>query len=85
MMESELAKWFATLGVGGTLAGVMFMFYRKDVRQFTALWEKQTEVLMTVVKENTVAFTATLEVMKSLHRRLDDLDGLPHKQRNDRQ
>lgn len=30
-MDPELLKWFASLGVGGALAGGMFLAYRKDV------------------------------------------------------
>jgi hypothetical protein len=29
-IEFEGVKWLATLGVGGVLAGGMFLFYRKD-------------------------------------------------------
>lgn len=55
--DGEMIKWFATLGVGGILAGFMFWFYRKDVRVYTEQWKNQTELLMAVVKENTVSNT----------------------------
>lgn len=51
----EFTKYLATLGVGGVLAGIMFMFYRKDVRQYTDLWKAQTELMMKVVQENTAS------------------------------
>lgn len=63
--------FLATLGVGGVLAGVMFMFYRKDVRQFTELWKVQSEMLMVVVKENTSSNVTLVEMVRSLHKRLD--------------
>lgn len=64
-------KWFATLGVGGILAGVMFFFYRKDVQMYTDLWKIQSEQLTKVVQENTAATTRNNVVLDALHRRLD--------------
>ena len=82
-MDLEFAKWLATLGVGGVLAGVMFGFYRKDMREFTGLWRNQSDMLMTVVKENTtalVALSTQFKVTEALHRRLDAMDGeFPHR------
>lgn len=73
----------ATLGVGGVIAVIIFLFYRKDVRQYTELWREQailnrqqTEMLVSVIKENTVALTQNTEVVRSMHRRMDRLDGL---------
>jgi hypothetical protein len=71
MMDADLSKWFATLGVGGALASMMFFFYRKDVRQYTELWKAQTEMLMQVVKDNTTAITRNTMVVETLHKRLD--------------
>lgn len=71
VMDAEFVKWFATLGVGGILAGVMFMFYRKDVKQYTDLWKEQSGILMAVVKENTASNTKLITVIDALHRRLD--------------
>jgi hypothetical protein len=74
-------KWLVQLGVGGVIAGLMFFFYRKDVKQFTDLWQaqaalnfKQTDAMMQLVRETTVAITINTEVVKSLHRRMDRLD-----------
>ena len=66
-MDSEFAKYLATLGVGGILAAFMFQFYRKDVKQYTELWRGQSEQLIQVVKENTVAITSNAEITKALH------------------
>ena len=57
-MDGEFVKWFATLGVGGVLAGLMFVFYRKDVKLYTDQWRGQSDQLMNVVKDNTEAITA---------------------------
>jgi len=70
-MDPEFVKWLATLGVGGVLAGFMFHFYRKDVRQFTDLWRGQSEALMLIVKENTSSNTKLTTMIDALHRRLD--------------
>ncbi len=55
MPDPEFTKWVITLGVGGILAAFMFMFYRKDVKQYTELWKTSTDQLITVIKENTVS------------------------------
>lgn len=77
----ELVKFLSSLGVGGVIAGVLFFFYRKDVKQFTDLWQaqaalnyKQAELMIAIVKENTAAFIQNTEVLKSMHRRLDAWD-----------
>ena len=78
VLDNEFIKWLAGLGVGGVLAGMLFMFYRKDVRQFTELWKLQsdreaarTEMLIGVVKENTQSNTQLVEMIRSLHKRMD--------------
>ena len=67
-MDAEFAKWLATLGVGGVLAGLMFLFYRKDVKQYTELWKSATDSLMTVVKENTVSNTRLITLLENQER-----------------
>jgi len=71
MNDVEFIKWFATLGVGGILAGVMFVFYRRDLRQYTDMWKGQSDDLIQVVKENTASNTKLVTVIDALHRRLD--------------
>ena len=73
----EFTKWLVTLGVGGAIAALIFVFYRKDIRQYTELWKSQTEMLVTVVKENTSSNTKLVAVVDALHRRLDQIEGLP--------
>ena len=67
-------QWLATLGVGGTLAAFMFVFYRKDVRQYTDLWKSQSESLLAVVTANTAVVTKLEAVVSALHRRLDMME-----------
>lgn len=69
---TELAKLFGTLGVGGAIAGIIFWFYRKDVRSYTDLWKIQSEQLFVVVKDNTASNTKLVTLLEALHRRLDD-------------
>jgi len=68
---TEIMKWFATLGVGGVLAGIMFFFYRKDMQTFTDQWKGQSDLLIKVVQDNTSATTKNNVVLDALHRRLD--------------
>jgi len=95
---SEGVKWFSSLGVGGIIAGVLFMFYRKDVKQYTDLWKAQTEMLVEVVKENTASNTKLialieqgpaltmrmLTVVEELSRRLEREQRLERDQRDHR-
>lgn len=81
-MDSEFTKWLVTLGVGGVLAGFMFMFYRKDVKQYTELWKMATDQLITVVKENTVSNTKLISMIESQERnavRKEDIAALIEK------
>lgn len=64
----KMLEWFVTLGVGGVLAGFMFMFYRKDVKQFTDLWKSVAEQLITVVKENTASNIKLISLIESMER-----------------
>lgn len=67
-MDSEFVKWLATLGVGGVLAGLMFMFYRKDVKQYTELWKTATDQMMGIVKENTASNTRLISLIETQER-----------------
>lgn len=77
MMDAEFAKWLATLGVGGVLAGLMFMFYRKDIKQYTELWKVTSDQLIGVVKENTASNVRLIQLIETQERnaiRKSDLD-----------
>lgn len=79
MFDPEFIKWFATLGIGGVLAAFMFMFYRKDVQQYTELWRTTADLLMTVVKENTASNTRLISLIESQERntlRMKDVESL---------
>lgn len=78
-MDAEFTKWLVTLGVGGILAGFMFVFYRKDMRQFTELWKVTTDMLMQTVKENTISNTKLIAMLETLERnavRKSDIEGI---------
>lgn len=68
MLDPEFVKWFATLGIGGILAGFMFMFYRKDVRQYTELWKIMSEQMIQVVKDNTASNTKLITLIENQER-----------------
>jgi hypothetical protein len=86
MAESEFAKWLVTLGVGGVLAGFMFVFYRKDIKQYTELWKAQSErmdslinVVMLIVKDNTASNVKLITMLEAQERnsiRKDDIEGM---------
>lgn len=82
MSDPELIKWLSSLGVGGVLAGILFLVYRKDIKMFTELWKGQSDALMNVVKDNTAAMTRNTLVVESMHKRLDQ--ELRHHREEDR-
>jgi hypothetical protein len=83
-LDAEFFKWFATLGVGGILAAFMFVFYRKDVKQYTELWRVQSDQLMVVVRDNTVSIQRLVSLIETQERnqfRKSDLEMLIHELR----
>lgn len=82
-MEGLNPEFLTSLGVGGVLALVMFYTYRKDVQHYTEMWKGQSEALITVVKDNSVAITRNTSVVESLHKRLDN--ELRHHREEDRE
>jgi hypothetical protein len=56
---------FTALGVGGILAGFIFFFYRKDVKNYTDLWKGQSELVIEVIKENTKILTKLTILLES--------------------
>lgn len=78
-IDLEFTKWLATLGVGGALGALIFIFYRKDVKQFTELWKATTDQLMLVIKENTasnVKLIALIETQERNTLRKEDVEHL---------
>ena len=85
-MAPEFVKWLVTLGVGGVLAGFMFMFYRKDIKQYTELWKTATDMLMLTVKENTASNTKLISMLESMERsaiRRSDIEEFVNKKLNE--
>lgn len=81
VFDQEFARFLMQLGTGGILAGLLFFFYRKDVRSYTELWKLHAELnatmtreLMALVDKNSGTIASNTEVLKSLHRRMDRLD-----------
>lgn len=68
-MDPDTLKYFGSLGVGGALAGFMFLLYRKDSLQWQEAWKGQSQMLVQVVKENVAAVTA---LIAKLDQRRDD-------------
>lgn len=74
--STEFIQWFATLGIGGVLAGFMFMFYRKDIKQYAELWKSTTSELIVLVKDVVASNTKLITMLENLERnahRKDDL------------
>jgi hypothetical protein len=76
--DIEFTKWLITLGVGGILAGFMFVFYRKDVKSYTELWRGTAEQLIAVIKENTASNIKLIVLIENIERNLLRKTDLEH-------
>lgn len=56
-------QFWSSQGIAGLLAAGVFMVYRKDAKGWIDLWHGQSEQLMQVVKENTAAITALVQIL----------------------
>ena len=77
--QIDFSKWLITLGVGGILAGFMFMFYRKDIKQYTELWRTNAEMMVNVIRENTASNVRLIALLESVERnqlRKEDINGM---------
>lgn len=81
MMEAESMKWLASLGVGGAIAGFMFLYYRRDMlaayAQLNTLseqWKQMNDRVLSVVIDETRLNSEMVTLLRALHRRLD-MDG----------
>lgn len=64
-IEWSIAQWFATLGVGGVLAGVMFMFYRVDRKESEKRLAALGKEFKEIVQRNTEALTRLTSFLQS--------------------
>lgn len=60
-MDSKLVELAASLGVGGILALGMFLVHRKDMKEQIERWRGQSDILVSVVKDNTAAITKLID------------------------
>lgn len=68
IVDGEFLKWVTTLGVGGVIAALMFMFYRKDIKMYTELWKVQSDQLIIIVKENTASNQKLITMLENQER-----------------
>lgn len=79
MLDAEFTKWLVTLGVGGVLAGFMFVFYRKDIKQYTELWKNTTDMLVDTIKDSTESNVRLIALIENQERnalRKTDIENL---------
>jgi hypothetical protein len=81
LFDVEFIRYLIQQSIGVGFAAFIFVFYRRDMKESAERWKSQadresaqTAALMLLVKENTVATTTNTEVLRALHRRVDDLD-----------
>jgi len=66
-MDSELLKYFTSLGVGGILAGVMFLIYRRDMKEVLKTSEERNDKLMEMIEKSVTALTENSVILERLH------------------
>jgi hypothetical protein len=78
-MDSELIKTLASMGAGGIIASLIFLAYRKDMKQYTDLWQSQAGLyqsqvnqLLEVVRENTRSNEALIRLIELMSGRTVD-------------
>jgi len=57
-------QWLASLGVGGVLAGGMFVAYRNDRKASEDRLAEFTKDFRTIVQDNTKAMTSLIDVIR---------------------
>lgn len=83
MIDVELTKWFATLGVGGSMAGIIFYFYHnlamkheENYKLMAVKMEDIADSLIEVIKENTIAFTTSSGEIRGLKEAINSWNGV---------
>ena len=74
----EFFQFLASMGVGGILAGFMFIVHNRTLKEhaeiikgYHEIEKGRVEMLLEVIIENTKQPVANIGVLKSLHKRLD--------------
>lgn len=57
-------QWFASLGVGGILAGIMFFYSRLDRKASEKRYEELARDLRSLVQDNTKALTMLVSIIE---------------------
>lgn len=68
-------KFFATLGMGGSLAGFIYYYQRKDSIRHAEEWRGQAALLMGIVASNTTAVVKCVEAISANTHAIDELRG----------
>lgn len=78
-MDTEFTKYLVSLGVGGILAALFYYQNRKDsathadqVKELYNLEKGRTEILVSLVRDVTIAITQNTAITQSFQRRLDE-------------
>ena len=79
----EELKFFASLGVGGVLAGAIFLFYRKDVLSKQAECQRREALVIEVVKTNAISGERLAESIRNLQGFLDKAEAARGQQFSD--
>ena len=69
-MEKTMFDWAISQGIGAVLALVMFLIYRKDVKNGLSAWRAQTEILIDLTGKSTRTNQELVDVVHDLRRQL---------------
>lgn len=75
MMDSEFVKWLATLGVGGAIAAIIYVYSQREVArhekvigEYTNRWENAANKFDVTVRDNTASTTKLIVMIENQER-----------------
>lgn len=83
-MDAKTVEWVIGQGIGAVLALVMFLIYRKDVKNGLHQWKTQTELLVSLTREQTEAVTGMSDRIDEMTRALPNTCPIRVQQAHDR-
>lgn len=69
-MDASMLSWVMSQGIGAVLALVMFLIYRKDVKNGLSAWKAQTEILIDLTGDSTRTNQQVASAVEHLARQL---------------
>ncbi len=86
-MDTDITRWLGQLGANGAIAAIAIYLYNKmaashekNWTEIVERWEKMSDDLHTLVRDNTAAFVRCTELIQGLKAQMDRWDGIERRQ-----